>query len=142
MCLERGAGCRAEPGPRNLVCLQTRLQFSRYPTPQNALLCPFSNSERRNSFRSFHLLLAGEGGLAFNASSLQPTVAVSLNCCNQRIERFRDSTIYPVFAARGPDDDHKSRILSFTTDSFVSTVSTVSLRFARGCSDERRRSWE
>ena len=103
------------------------------PTPQNALLCPFSNSERRNSFRSFHLLLAGEGGRAFNASSLQPTVAVCLNCCNQLIERFRDLTIYLVFAARRPDEYHKSRILSFTTDSFVSTVSTVSLRFARGC---------
>ena len=46
------------------------------------------------------LLQAGEGGRAFNVSSLQPTVAVCLNCSHQLIERFRDLTVYLVFAAR------------------------------------------
>ena len=136
----KGHGHRSVPGMRSGVQGQSQgpgtLSVSRpgssspdTPTPQNALLCPFSNSDSMESIPFPLLLQAGEGGRAFNVSSLQPTVAVCLNCSHQLIERFRDLTVYLVFTARRPDEHHKSCTLSFPTDSFVSTI-CVSLRFA------------
>ena len=107
----KGHGHRSVPGMRSGVQGQSQgpgtLSVSRpgscspdTPTPQNALLCPFSNSDSMESIPFPLLLQAGEGGRAFNVSSLQPTVAVCLNCSHQLMERFRDLTIYLVFAAR------------------------------------------